>query len=817
MAKQKRPDQRSRKKGSSVGWATAGVALVVFGGLVALVLLLSFAVLGMRGIQTLRTTVEAFTNELPSPDAAVEREVFRSTLIYDRNGELLYEVFDPNGGRRTLVPLTEIPPYLVAATIATEDHEFYTNPGFDLRGIARAVWLNLRGQEIVSGGSTITQQLVRNTLFGPKERVEQSARRKLKEIILAYRLSQKYSKDEILERYLNEIGYGNLAYGVEAAAQTYFGKPVRELTLAESTLLAGLPQSPSLYDPYTNPKAAKGRQRDVLNLMVKHGYLTPDQADATYREALRLTRSNRDLQAPHFVLDVREQIERKYGRQALFFGGLRVYTTLDMRLQRQAEQIAREHVDRLKDQDATNAAVVGIRPQTGEILVMVGSADFWSDEIAGQINMATAERQPGSTLKPFTYASAFAKGLAAPASIILDEPVSFGGARGSSVYRPQNPDGKFRGPVTVRRALANSLNIPALKMLEKVGVRSLLDLLHRAGVTSLNDPSRYGLTLTLGGGEVKLVDLVFAYSVLANGGLQVGQPVAEPMPGYREVEPVSILKVVDDAGTVHFEHKPSEAREILSPQVAWLVTDILSDAEARTEVYGPDPFKIGRSVAVKTGTTDNYEDSWTVGYTPEFVVGVWVGNADHRPMKRVLGVSGAGAIWRTFMERALADVPPSSFDQPPGLVRVAVDPASGLLPLAGQPSITDWFIDSTQPTQSVATPTPTSTNTPLPSPTPTRTPTPTPTPPFTPTPKATSTPGEFVTMPSLVGLTESEARRRVDQLGLSNTYPNYQGRADVADKPFFDSIATGHVLSHQPAPGMAVKRGTTVYLAVRRE
>jgi 1A family penicillin-binding protein len=816
----RRQPAHSRGKTRARKWGKVVLATTIVG--VALLAAISFAVIGIRAFQAVGITAEAFLREMPSPDAAVETRGFRSTLIYDRNGELLYELFDPQGGRRTLVPLSEIPPYLVAATISTEDHEFYTNPGFDLRGMARAIWQNIEGNGIVSGASTITQQLVRNALFEPEERYEQSAQRKIKEIILAYRLSQKYSKDQILERYLNEIFYGNLAYGVEAAAQSYFGKHARDLTLAESTLLVGLPQSPTDYDPFRNIRAAKARQGEVLSLMVRNGYLTVEQAEATFAEQLRFAKPNTfGLQAPHFVFFVRDQLERKYGRDRLFHSGLRVYTTLDLGLQRQAEEVARSHVASLKDQNAHNAAVVTMKPATGEVLVMVGSVDFWDDKIAGQVNMAMSERQPGSTLKPFTYATAFAKKLASPGTIIVDEPVSFPGSRGTAPYRPQNPDGQFRGPVTVRRALANSLNIPALKMLNQVGIHSLIEVLHQAGVTSLNEPDRYGLALTLGSGEVKLIDLVYAYGVLANGGSQAGQPVAEVKPGHRQLEPVTILKVTDDSGAVLESYVPTDPKEILSRQVAWMITDILTDASARAEIYGAnDPFKLDRPVAIKTGTTDNYQDSWAIGYTPEIVTGVWVGNSDHLPMKQVLGVTGAGQIWRTFMQRALLDIPPSAFPRPSGLAQVAFDPLTGLLPLPGQASVTDWFIEGTAPTQFNPTPTPTVTPTPTPRPTATPTPRPTATP--VPSPQPSSLPRtpanvEFIVVPNLVGLSEQDARRRIDQLGLNTATPNYQPRDDVADKKFYDSIPKGHVLSHLPPAGLEVRRGTVIYLAIRKD
>jgi len=754
----------------------------------------------------------------PSVERAVEGQVFRSAMIYDREGRLLYELWDPQGGRRTVVPLREMPPYLIDATLATEDPRFYENPGFDAAAIVRALWQNLRGQAILSGGSTITQQLVRNSLFDPAERYERSYTRKLKEIVLAYELSQRYSKDEILERYLNEIYYGNVAYGVEAAAQTYFGKHVGELTVAEAAMLAGLPQAPAANDPLTNPRQARARQLEVLSLMVRHGYLPAPAAAVAEREELHLQTPRVGIRAPHFAMYVRGLLETRYGRDQLYYSGLQVYTTLDLDLQELAERLAREQLGKLREQGARNAALVAIDPRTGEILAMLGSADYWNDEIGGQVNMTLAERQPGSAVKPFTYLAAFARGKAAPATVLMDEPTTFSGGRGAPAYQPQNPDGKFRGPVTVRRALATSLNVPAVRLLSQVGVPALLDTLHEMGVTSLDSsPEHYGLPLALGAGEVRLLDLTYAYAVLANGGLQVGEPVPglERQPGRREFRPVTIARVVDARGRVLEEYRPSGKR-VVGEQAAWLLTDVLADDLARADAYGPGSnLKLARPAAAVAGATER-GDSWTVGYTPDLAVGVWVGNADNRPMRGVSGVSGAGAVWHAFVEEALRGSPALQFHRPSGLVQATVDARTGLRPGPGAPTVTDWFVEGNVPRQwSVPTPTatPLATATPMPTPSPA----PTPAQP-TPTPSSASPqlPPGMARVPDLVGLPEAEARRLVDSLGLANTYTNYQTADDVSDKAFFSSIPVGHVVSQMPAPGSVVQRGTVVYLAVRK-
>jgi len=796
------------------------VAIGFLGFMLVTTFVVSAVLLAVFGFGVASEMYSYATRDLPPVDEVFSKSVFQSTMIYDRKGRLLYEMFDPQGGRRTLVTLQDIPQSLTDATVSTEDGSFYTNPGVDPVAIVRASFEDAVHRQVVSGASTITQQLVRNVLMTPAERQSQSLSRKIEEAILAFRVSQSYSKDEILQRYLNEIWYGNLAYGVEAASETYFNKPVQQLSLAESALIAGLPQGPSLYDPYQHPKAAKARQLVVLQLMVKHGYITQAQADLAAAEPLHYHAAPTVFEAPHFVMYVRSLLEDRYTRQQLYEGGLRVYTSLDLDEQHQAETIVANRLATIKADNANNAAVVVLDPKTGEILAMVGSANFDDDAIQGQINMALTARQPGSTLKPFNYLYAFEHRLATPTTILMDSPVKYSMGAGLPPYEPHDADLQFRGPVTVRRALANSLNVPAVEMLNLEGIPELLQTLHLFGITTLlQPPGYYGLSLTLGSGPVRLLDLTFAYATLANGGVQVGEPVTNPQPGQSALEPVAILKVTDAKGKVLYNYHPPTGIRQASPQATWLITDILADDAARAETFGAHSYlELDRPAAVKTGTTEQFQDSWTMGYTPQLVVGVWVGNANDQPMKNVFGARGAGLIWHEFMETALKGQPVLQFNRPSGLVRASVDAETGLRPVPGRPSITDWFIAGTLPTESAPVPTPT----PLP---PTPVPTATPIPPTsTPvrvperaTPISAPSNPNVVVVPNLVGMSEVDAQRVINQSGLATSYANYQTANDVPDRSFFLSVPSGAVLSQLPQAGTQVPRGTTVYIAVRKQ
>jgi penicillin-binding protein 1C len=633
---------------------------------------------------------------LPSIDNLHAGLALPSTRIYDRKGRLLYEIIDPNGGRNTAIPLAQIPSVCVQATIATEDRNFYSNPGVDVVGIVRAFWINLRGGEVRAGGSTITQQVARNLLLDPNQRAERTLTRKLKEIILALQLNGRYSREDVLALYLNQTYYGNLAYGIQAAAQVYFGKDANALDLAECSMLAGLPQAPGIYDPLTDPEQSKERQKVVLRLMVEAGYLTQEQADSAEKQPLQYSRSRFPIEAPHFVMAVWEQLEQRYPEQ-VYQGGLEVYTTLDLDWQHTAETLARRDIDRLNNpppgempHNATNAALVALDPHSGQVLAMLGSVDYFNERIGGSINMALAPRQPGSTLKPFTYALAFdpkRPDVWSPATMLLDISTPFVTRRLES-YTPSNYAQVEHGPVSIREALASSYNIPAVVALDHVGVQSLLSLLEALGVHTLGDASRYDLSLTLGGGEVRLTELTAAYAAFARNGVAV--------------TPEYLLAVKGKNGKLLYEAKPIPHRDpAFDPRVAFLINDILSDPEARIPSFGThSALEIARPVAAKTGTTTDFRDNWTMGYTPSLVVGVWVGNADNTPMINVSGVTGAGPLWNDFMRAVLANVPEEGFPPLPGVHQVEVCALSGLLPTPLCPRTKmDWFIDGTEPKQ----------------------------------------------------------------------------------------------------------------------
>lgn len=614
----------------------------------------------------------------PAEELAIRAQTFESTRIYDRNGVLLYEIMDPTGGRRTVVPLQRIPLVVRQATIATEDPTFYANPGVNPLSIARAFWQNLREGDIASGASTITQQLVKNLFLSP----EVTYQRKIKEAILATEITRRYSKDEILEIYLNQVYYGNLAYGIGTAAEVYFQKPVENLTLAEATMLVGIPQAPAIYDPYTNLDAAKMRQRIVLDLMVRRGYISRAEADLALAEELRFAAPRIEMRAPHFVVYVREQLEAQYGTELLYRGGLRVTTSLDMKLQADAERIVRNKIDSLRELSATNASLVAMNPQNGEILAMVGSADFNDATIDGQVNVALRPRQPGSSIKPVTYLAAFERGWTA-ATFIMDIRTEFPDGA-NPPYVPKNHDDKEHGPVLVRDALARSLNIPAVKALQFVTVPGMIDMAHRLGITTLNRAD-YGLALTLGGGDVTLLEMTTVYAVLANGG--------------HRVRPVPILRVEDSSGRLVFQAENRPGEIIIDPRHAYIITHILADKQARIPTFGTrNALELSRPAAAKTGTTDDYRDAWTIGYTADLVTGVWVGNSRGEPMKRIYGSRGAAPIWHDFMEQALQGTPVHDFVPPDGIVTAEICPVSGKLRTDKCPAgRTEIFVEGTEP------------------------------------------------------------------------------------------------------------------------
>ena len=631
-------------------------------------------------------------------------EAFETTRVYDRTGEhVLYEILDPEGGFRTMIPLQQIPEDLRNATIAMEDKTFYENPaGINIEGMLRAFVNNLRGLP-VQGGSSITQQLIRNVVMTPEERFALSYARKIKEVILAYELTRQYpgleGKDQILEWYLNTVHYGRLAYGVQAAAETYFGKDVQDLSLAESAMLAPIPQY-SLLNPLDDFEAAKRRQELYLDQLYLQGYISADEAQAAKSEEIKIVPQRFDIDAPHFVMFVRQQLVEKYGSDRVYGGGLQVRTTLDLDIQQEAEQIARDHIEEIGEEHAvTNAAAVVTRPSSGEILAMVGSLDYFDSSIDGQVNVAISERQPGSSFKPFTYATALEQGYT-PATMIMDVRTSFPDV-GGVPYVPENYTRKFYGPVRLRRALAWSLNVPAVALIHQLGLSEVLNTAHRLGIETLTS-GEYGLSLTLGGGEVTLLDMTYAFGVFANGGVMAGNPVPPERlrPGFRELDPVAVLEVTDSRGNVLEQFDGPRTREVLRSQVAFLMNDLLSDNDARARMFGIDsPLHLDRPVAAKTGTTTNYRDSWTIGYTPQVAVGVWVGNSDNTQMKSLPGVRGAGPIWHDVMEYVVAPLPVEEFPEPSGMTRMEVDATSGLLPTEYSPSrVTEIFIRGTEPT-----------------------------------------------------------------------------------------------------------------------
>lgn len=718
------------------GLAATGLSLAAIGLL---------TVLALGGL--LASAYAYFTRDLPSASAlqaifdSTNSEFFRTTQIYDRtNTHLLYEVIDPRGGDRQYKPYAEIPLSVISATIAIEDKTFFTNPGYDLIGITRALISNLQG-EAIQGGSSITQQLVKNTLIPIEQRAERDYNRKAREILLAAEITRRYSKEQILEWYLNTNFYGSLAYGIDAAALVYFGKHAEDLTLAEAALLAAIPNSPGL-NPNTAPDEAKRRQEVVLDAMAREGFITQAEAETAKTAPLSEPPVQRfDIHAPHFsvyarqqVIDLLDALELD-GEDLVNRGGLRIVTTLDWDLQQQAECVARTQAMRLSggepagvvpiengsdcaaaaflpplresdvgiDHHVTNAALVALDPRTGELLALVGSLDYWNADISGSFNIAVdGQRQPGSSFKPFTYLEAFRLGTYAPASLLLDIRTIFPTASGES-YVPENYDRKFHGPVSMREALARSYNIPAVQTINLVGVDNVIRRAHQMGINSL-ETGQYGLALTLGGGEVTLLDMTYAYSVFANSGVMAGQPVpaAEQRPGYRTLDPITILQITDNRGEVLYQMNTPTTQPILSPELAYLMNDVLSDNDAREAAFGRDnPLKLDdRPAGAKTGTTNDFRDNWTLGYVPQLAVGVWVGNADNSEMQAVTGLTGAAPIWRAVMTYAAQNFPPLGWTPPPGIVNVQVCEPSGKLPTRTCPRTRDEiFIRGFEPVE----------------------------------------------------------------------------------------------------------------------
>lgn len=632
-------------------------------------------------------------HDLPRVDSYPSRLLQPSLRITDRNGVLLYEILPAESGRNAPLAFASIPQCIKDATIAVEDRNFYTNPGVDVEGIVRALWINLQGGETLAGGSTITQQVARNLLL-TEELGTRSPRRKAREIVLAWQMTRQLSKDDILALYLNQIYYGGMAYGVEAASQTFFGKSATELTLPECALIAGLPQSPGVYNPFTNPDAARERQLVVLGLMEKDGFISPQDKSLAEETILHFTETPYPIRAPHFVWVVKSQIDSLFAEEKLDPAqSLVVRTTLDLNIQQIAEEAVtrqiRELRERAPEQNVNNAALVALDPQRGEILAMVGSADYFDEAIQGSINMAISRRQPGSAFKPFLYAQNLNPNNPNPwtaATPMLDVTTTFPTHEGES-YTPKNYDGLEHGLIPVRQALASSLNIPAVAALEHAGIANTIHFAEQLGITTLGDPNEYDLSLALGGGQMSLLELTGAYAVLANEGVKTDQ--------------TAILDIRDADGILLYQPDPPSSLQTLDPRVVWLLSDILSDDDARALGFGHNStLKIDRPAAVKTGTTTNFHDNWTIGYTPDLVVGVWVGNSDYKAMKEVTGLTGAAPIWHEVIRKALEGQPKREFARLEGLVQVEVCALSGLLPTEFcDHTRTEWFIAGTEPTQ----------------------------------------------------------------------------------------------------------------------
>ena len=622
--------------------------------------------------------------------------------FFDRNGELLLEL--ETAEKRRWLAYDEIPEAVLQATVAVEDDTFWSNPGFDPAAIAAAAVSNARNERArPMGASTITQQLVRHVAFSYEERVAASYERKLREVFLAFILTQQRSKRDIITMYLNEIYYGNLAYGIEAAAQTYFGKPAKELTLAEATFLAGLPQSPIELDPYSNLEAARKRQALVLQLMVDEGMLTPLEARVAQGAPLQLIPPlpaqgqdrRRTLEAPHFVLYVQQYLEQRYGPDALTRGGWQITTSLDLGIQHLAQEAVREQVAaRHATHDVNNGAAVVLKPQTGEILAMVGSVDYFDESIDGQVNVTLRPRQPGSSIKPITYAAAMEKGWT-PGDVLWDVPIVLDLGNGQE-FVPTNYDRRYHGPLLFRDALANSYNIPPIQLIRDIGVGTVIATARKMGIDSLTEPAGfYGLTLTLGGGDVTLLEMTHAYATLANMG--------------RRPRLTGVLKIVDGQGRVVYDLQrdrvpPSNA---LDPRIAYVITDILDDDEARAPAMGyNNALNLTFPAAAKTGTTNDFRDNWTLGYTPGVVAGVWFGNSDGHPMVDTSGLSGAAPVWRRIMEGIYSDPgfmnsltvdgrpPPETFEQPNGIEEKSVCLPRGAGGSVCSASRTDLFLVS---------------------------------------------------------------------------------------------------------------------------
>lgn len=639
--------------------------LVVGGGV-------SLAVATFLGISTL----SLYASDITSPATLIAKKDTGITLL-DRNGQLLYRAY--GAANRTTITTEQTPKHLVAATLASEDPHFYDHPGFSWQATGRAIYVDLTKGRRAEGGSTLTQQLVKNALLTSHKTFE----RKFQEILLSVALERRYDKDEILNMYLNETYYGEGSYGIAAAAQTYFHKTPDQLSLGETALLAGLPLGPSRFNPNIHPEEAIGRRNYVLRRMVEFGHISPEAAKAAEAEPLATFSQAVVINAPHFVFYVLDQLRAQYGDTMVEQGGMTVVTTLDLAKQNQAQEIIQNQIKRIAFHNVTNGALVSLDPATGDIISMAGSLDYNAPGF-GNVNVTISSRQPGSSFKPFAYVTAFKKGWNGTTQI-QDTPLSLPAGDGT-MYTPQNYDGRFHGTVTARHAIDNSLNIPAIKAIQFAGIDPTIQTARDLGITTLTDTNRYGVSLVLGAGEVRPLELAAAYGGFATGGLKV--------------TPRAVLQIRNRTGKTTYSAAATDQPRVLDARLAYMMSHILSDNNARQpEFPANSPLKLSRPAAAKTGTTNDFRDNWTVGYTPNLVTAVWVGNNDNSAMQGVDGITGAAPIWHDYMEMALAGTPVQQFVPPAGVSLLAVCPFDGGLSGPGQPAITEVFLSEAMPTR----------------------------------------------------------------------------------------------------------------------
>src|SRR5438477_4239619 len=669
--------------------ASAVKPVGAFAGVLTAVLLSGVAFVGVG----IAATIGYFAADLPAAHDLATVPVPLATHIYDRTGEhLLYTLADE---RRELISLDAVPQTMQNATIAIEDKTFWSNPGIDIGGIARAMQANSASGRITQGGSTITQQLIKTRLLGD----EPTFTRKIKEAILAVEATRTFSKKQILEMYLNQIYYGNQAYGIEAAAKTYFDQPdLMRLTLGQMAMLAGLAQRPSDYDPVQNPDAAKARRTQVLDAMVDSGYIGISEADAAKAEPIVVKAASTSLYAAHFTFRVREQLIRELGEKAAYRGGYTVFTTLDWNMQQLAEKEVRDHVDALKGFNVNNAALITMDPTTGEILAYVGSYDYYGStpKMQGDYDHAgIAYRQPGSTFKLFTYLTGMLKAGMTASSRLYDIQWSMPDGSGHA-YAPKDATKEQHGPVTMRQALRESLNLPALQVTRTVGIDAIIDTMHQLGIDRDFDRTQLGLSFGIGAGEMRLIDMASAYQVIANLGVRV--------------EPTMIYKVIDPNGKVVRDYSKPDGKQVIDPRQAWILDDILKDNTnpQGSFVFGPWT-NIGRTAALKTGTTDNLQDVLAIGWVPQRLTAIWMGNSDNSEMHGISSALGPGILWRDYMKTVVGGLPATGFPRPAGIVDrvVCENPAiyggngSGLLPGPYCPSTFRWtehYVQGTEPT-----------------------------------------------------------------------------------------------------------------------